>query len=76
MLVACIALPTVWVPVTLPTSWDASPSDGALELGAVTAGGIANFGIFVTAIAAILVTITEPQPRNACPRIFTLEVLL
>ena len=38
MLVACVALPTIWVPVTLPTSWDASPGDGTLELGAVTAG--------------------------------------
>ena len=38
MLVACIALPAIRVPITLPTSWDASPGDGTLELGAVTAG--------------------------------------
>ena len=67
MLVACIALPTIRISVTLPTGWDASPSDGALELGAVAAGGIANFRIFVAAIAAILVSIAEPEPRNTCP---------
>ena len=76
MLIACIPLPTIWVTIALPTGGDARSSDGTLELGAMTARGVANLWIFVAAVAAILVSITEPQPRNTSPRVFALEVLL